>query len=201
MVQVKKDDVRQRIDEAALKVFAGKGFEDAKISHIAKRAGVSVGNIYRYYKNKDEILLSVLPGDFPGEFLRMIREKIGSAQDGLSAGSPAFETSADAFARYMLSHREKIAILLAGSGGTRYAPVKDEFAKELLLAVRILYPEKYAAYIERYGSEKILFLIYENLISAYGALLIQECPDEEIMRQIKQVNRYHFSGIISLLEI
>lgn len=49
-----------RILDAALHVFALKGYHEAKISEIARLAGVADGTIYLYFKNKDDLLLSLL---------------------------------------------------------------------------------------------------------------------------------------------
>jgi TetR/AcrR family fatty acid metabolism transcriptional regulator len=49
----------QRILAAALEVFARKGFHEAKISEIARSAGVADGTIYLYFKNKDDVLISL----------------------------------------------------------------------------------------------------------------------------------------------
>jgi len=42
--------------EAAVRVFAKKGFFQTKVAQIAKEAGVADGTIYLYFKNKDDIL-------------------------------------------------------------------------------------------------------------------------------------------------
>ena len=52
-------DKRVRITDAAVEVFAEKGFHQARISDIAKKAGVADGTIYLYFKNKEDLLLSV----------------------------------------------------------------------------------------------------------------------------------------------
>lgn len=49
-----------RILEAAVAVFAEKGFHASRIADIAERAGVADGTVYLYFKNKDEILVSVI---------------------------------------------------------------------------------------------------------------------------------------------
>jgi TetR/AcrR family fatty acid metabolism transcriptional regulator len=46
-----------RILEAAVSVFAKKGFHQSTISQIAREAGVADGTIYLYFKNKDDILV------------------------------------------------------------------------------------------------------------------------------------------------
>lgn len=48
------------IMEAALEVFAEKGFETASISLIAKQAGISKGLIYNYFESKEELIKAIM---------------------------------------------------------------------------------------------------------------------------------------------
>src|SRR5512139_3625644 len=50
---------RERILDAAEKVFAERGFFAAKVADVAKEAGVADGTIYLYFKNKDDLLVSL----------------------------------------------------------------------------------------------------------------------------------------------
>ena len=52
-------DKRNLITDAAVEVFAEKGFHLARISDIAQRAGIADGTIYLYFKNKEDLLLSI----------------------------------------------------------------------------------------------------------------------------------------------
>jgi TetR/AcrR family fatty acid metabolism transcriptional regulator len=52
-------DKRERILDAAERVFAQHGFFAARVSEIAKEAGVADGTIYLYFKSKDEVLISL----------------------------------------------------------------------------------------------------------------------------------------------
>jgi len=56
---MKSADKHRKIIRAATKVFAKKGFFNARISDIAKEAKVADGTIYLYFKNKFDILISV----------------------------------------------------------------------------------------------------------------------------------------------
>ena len=52
-------DKHSNITQAAVKVFARKGFFNARISDIAKEAKVADGTIYLYFNNKYDILISL----------------------------------------------------------------------------------------------------------------------------------------------
>jgi len=54
-----KKNKAERIILAAKTIFAEKGFYKATVAEIAKRAGVSEGTIYEYYKNKNDLLFSI----------------------------------------------------------------------------------------------------------------------------------------------
>jgi TetR/AcrR family fatty acid metabolism transcriptional regulator len=57
---VKKDKPKyKQIIDAAVIVIAENGYHQAQVSKIAKQAGVADGTIYLYFKNKEDILISV----------------------------------------------------------------------------------------------------------------------------------------------
>jgi len=51
------NEKRARILDAAVKVFAERGFHSATVAEIARGAGVADGTIYLYFKGKDDLLL------------------------------------------------------------------------------------------------------------------------------------------------
>lgn len=50
---------RERILKAAIKVFAKNGFYATRVSEIASAASVADGTIYLYFKNKDDVLVTI----------------------------------------------------------------------------------------------------------------------------------------------
>jgi TetR/AcrR family fatty acid metabolism transcriptional regulator len=79
--------VRESILESATQVFAKTGFYKAKASEIANKASIAVGTIYNYFKNKDDILISIF-NERLGELsasLREVLETIDDPDDKLAA--------------------------------------------------------------------------------------------------------------------
>ena len=54
------DASRERILKAATAEFAEKGFGDARVDEIARRAGINKRMLYHYFGNKDELFQAVL---------------------------------------------------------------------------------------------------------------------------------------------
>ena len=50
---------KDRIMDAALRIFAEKSFQDATISEISKEAGVSEATIYEYFGTKEDLLFAI----------------------------------------------------------------------------------------------------------------------------------------------
>ena len=54
-MQTLKDDVRERIVDSAKAEFLEKGIDKASMRDIAAGSNMTVGNLYRYFKNKEEL--------------------------------------------------------------------------------------------------------------------------------------------------
>ena len=74
----RRTDKRSLITEAAIQVFARKGFRNARVSDIAARAGVADGTIYLYFKNKEDVLLSIFE-----EKMELLLSELGAALEGI----------------------------------------------------------------------------------------------------------------------
>lgn len=58
--QRRKEDRPQEITEAAFDAFAEKGYAATRVNDVAKRAGVSKGLMYLYFKTKEELFKAVV---------------------------------------------------------------------------------------------------------------------------------------------
>ena len=77
---MKSADKHGKIIRAATKVFAKKGFFNARISDIAKEAKVADGTIYLYFNNKFDILISVFEQEI-GKLVDQVTALIAKEDD------------------------------------------------------------------------------------------------------------------------
>lgn len=75
---------KERIMDAARKVFADYGHDRANMRLIAKSAGISVGGLYLYFKNKEDLCLTLLRESLDG-FNRETREVLQGIEDPAEA--------------------------------------------------------------------------------------------------------------------
>ena len=76
-------DKPQQIIEAAVRVFARKGYYNSRVSDIAREAGIAAGTIYLYFKTKDDILVTLFR-DKMADFVDTVRKAIAVEPDAAS---------------------------------------------------------------------------------------------------------------------
>ncbi|MGB9735389.1 MAG: TetR/AcrR family transcriptional regulator [bacterium] len=79
-VNNERSEKHEQILRAAIKTFAKKGFYNTRISDIAKEANVADGTIYLYFKNKDNLLVSLFEESMD-QIIRMVEERLAGIDD------------------------------------------------------------------------------------------------------------------------
>lgn len=101
----KKAKYKQIID-AAIVVIAENGYHSAQVSKIAKQAGVADGTIYLYFKNKEDILISL--------FRERLMNHIAEVKKSIDAKQTAAEKLFALIEKHfqMLVHDRNLAVVL-----------------------------------------------------------------------------------------
>ncbi len=78
-------DKRALILEAAVHVFARMGYPGARVSDIAREAGIAYGLVYHYFRNKEEMLNTIFEERWSGflDAVEGIADSATSAEDKL----------------------------------------------------------------------------------------------------------------------
>ncbi len=204
MAQTRKDDVQRRIDEAALLVFSRGGFASATMAEIARQAGLSVGNIYRYYRSKDALFYAVLPPEFVERFRDLVGMKMKTA-DGIDLGvvkrHGPMGLRDESMKSFIFENRLQIVILLGRAAGTRYEGFRGELVD---------YTAKRA--VEYLGTmhdgrptdldpvkRRLLGIVYDNLYRAVVGILAAFDESDAIAEAYDALFDYHYQGIAKFL--
>jgi AcrR family transcriptional regulator len=117
-MQVLKEEVRQRIIKSARREFKKYGFEKASMRSIASSANMTVGNLYRYYKNKEDLYGAIIGGLF---------DEIKTLKTSLPE-EPEIRLNhlLENFKELQKDHRSEWLTLFGGSTGTKFQKVADD---------------------------------------------------------------------------
>jgi AcrR family transcriptional regulator len=77
--QKRSIELKAKIVQTAFDLFCRQGFYRTTTNEIAKRAGISIGSLYSYFKDKDAILLEIL-GKYHEQFMSLRQESIASLE-------------------------------------------------------------------------------------------------------------------------
>ncbi len=129
-MSVQAKNTRERLIEAAKKVFSEKGFFESHISHIIEEAGTARGTFYIYFESKEEIFKEILK-EIVEELKRRIKP-INVKEDPINQIVRNIERVLD----FAIEERELSKIILFRSYDTSFSIIVDEFFKEVTEMVK-----------------------------------------------------------------
>ena len=133
MPQTLKTDVRDRIVDAAELEFAERGYVGATMAQIAKRAGLSTGNLYRYFANKEALFEHMLGADFVEQFERLLDLRVAAlARTDLASLSNEAKAADEAMLRFWFDHRLRVVVLLDRAAGSKHEGFGEHFVARLV---------------------------------------------------------------------
>jgi TetR/AcrR family fatty acid metabolism transcriptional regulator len=126
-----------QIIEAAMKVFAQKGFDATRMEDIAQEAGLSIGGVYWYFKGKDEVIVGIMQATIDADVkaLRELLEAPGTVHERLTQYvratiEEAIETTALSYELYGLALRDTKVRKHIRLFFTAYRDVLAEFVRQ-----------------------------------------------------------------------
>ena len=162
-----KDDKSTKILNAAIKIFADKGYQYATIAEIANEAGISKGLIHFYFESKLDLILSVILSFL--EHVNMINaKKLIDANSPVDSLKAVFET----FQELLLKDEENLywgKILNVG------LPEVDKIKSEVLRNKKIAIDNQ---------NRELFNTIDRLIIEGQKVSLLNENLKPEIIRQI-----------------
>lgn len=204
MAQYRKTDVQRGILAAAAKVFAKGGYADATMGSIAQAAGVSVGNLYRYYPGKKALYGAVVTDELVATFLDLLRRRVASL-DGvldvrtLPPTAPFHGISEDLMA-FCIANRLGVVILLGRARGTPHerfaAGVAEELIERTIAHFEALRPGVDVTPATRF----VLQRIYRNLVDTLVDILARHGAEARIREAVAAWSRYHLAGLNAFFE-
>jgi len=136
----KAQATRERILDAAIKVFASKGYHETKVDDIVAEAEASKGAVYFHFPGKQQIFLALVD-KFANLLQRRLIEAVAQEPDGVRRVNLALQVCLETFAQY----RSLAKILLIQASGL--GAVFEEKRLEI--------HDRFARVIQRYLDEAV----------------------------------------------
>ncbi len=196
-MQYQKDEVRKRIIEEALSEFNEKGYEGTSIRNIAKKSNTSVGNLYKYFKSKEELHENIVGSiydrlvDYIKQFHRVeLNEK----------AEIIFYKLADEIMEIFNKNNVEISVLLNESKGTKYENCKNIFVDFITRIVTEKMQYELSLQGKKLEDNFIIYLISQSLVESI-AIIVKKCSDGAEVRKLT-INLIHifYTDLINKLQ-
>ena len=196
MPQVLKPEIRARILNAGLEVFAAQGYLGATMNAIAEQAGLGAASLYRYFPSKAELFEAAITPELAARFERLLQQRVRAL--GAQSTATPFERIHDHSAEmleFWLEHRLTVVVLLDRAQGSAYEHYGELFVSLLL--------ESTLEQIRRDGSDVkvtpaarlVLTHIFENTRIMIATILAHSSNPRVLREAIEAFWSYQIPGL------
>ena len=198
-MQLKKEKIKIRIEDAAREDFLKLGFTKTSIRNIAKKAKISTSNIYNYFKSKDYLFYSLIDPVY--EKIKTLLSVLFETEKNLGEDE-FFEQISDVFSlpvgEIIKENAKELIILMDKSEGTKYEKCKEK----LIMTIESHFTESIVH--EKKSRDNnlnhtfVMHIIANNLLEGLLELAKHYKNDEWVDANIELLIKYHINGISGL---
>ena len=173
---------KDKIIETSVKLFNEKGCLNTSTRHISNELGISVGNLYYHFKNKEEILIEI--------FLRYVNAVfkeisfLNHSQDEIFLLKNFLVDTLDSNIEYRFLHLELNLLLISFS---KFKTIMQEQLKlEIKMIKELLYHQIKYGYLKQLNEIEIEFLVSNSWILASSNLSYWNLLSDDIIKNVKK---------------
>jgi len=199
-MQLKKEKVKKRIEDAAREDFLEYGFTKTSMRNIARKAKVSTSNIYNYFESKDNLFYSLIDPIYIK--VKDLLYNLFETEKNLGENE-FFKLISDVFAHpvgeIIKQNAKELIILMDKSEGTKFYNFKEELIKliESHFTESIIHEKK--AKQNNLNNTFVMHIIATNLLESLLELAKHFKNEQWVDYNIELLLKYHVNGISGLL--
>jgi AcrR family transcriptional regulator len=197
MAQTLKQEIVENILQTAMRLFAVKGVRVTSMADLAKEVGISTGNVYRYFPDKEALFYAVIPSEFVHKTEALLKRKMLAA--GTTDHDQTHQMVSAKFLEYCIANRERIVILLSQAEGTKYSSIRRNFLNRLLDFVEEYCRQALPGRVLTQNETLCLRRVYEACMDHFLAILRENVDPTVIHEQFSAYSCYHLAGMKAIL--
>ncbi|MNP24335.1 HTH-type transcriptional regulator MtrR [compost metagenome] len=205
-MQVLKEEVRNNILQAALSEFRKKGYLQASMRQIALAAGITIGNIYRYFKSKEELFEAIIEPVYEqyGNHMVAIQKIIEFSYSNEAPNTlDYFNKIESALMDLFKTYSAELTILLNQSKGSKYELVKAELEQMTFSILERVFMVSTATAVSLSPSNQALARMLALTLVEGVCLILRDNDEGDTLEQLLDQFLYLYSeginGIIKQL--
>ena len=197
-------DTLEKIKQAAMEEFLEKGFLEASLRQIVKRAGVTTGAFYGYFSSKQALFASIVEPHAAMMMSRYVDAHLSFSElpaekqpdhMGVESGSYIHWLT-----EYICEHRDPVKLLICRAEGTGY----ENFVHSMV-EIEVESTFKYMETLRRLGNDipeldqSLCHIIASGMLGGVFEIVIHDIPKEQAMRDVEKLRAFYTAGWLKLM--
>lgn len=189
----------ERILVEAKQEFLEKGYQRASLRNIVKKAGVTTGALYGYFKNKEE-LFEALVGESYHKILDMYYQVLQSffrlsPEEQMQNMEAMTRRNVAAMTDYIYSHFDSFKLILCCSDGTKYSDIVQQMVSMDVDATHMFAQNSQQLRVPVSPVNPMLEqMLISGMFTTYFQLVVYDVPQEEAAAYTDQLLTFHVAG-------
>ena len=200
MAQILKDEIKERIVESAKTEFLEDGYEKASMRKIAGKSQITVGNLYHYFKNKEE-LNSFIVGPALGKIQKLILKLSGNRVDILHSEDihltkedmrEMMDSLGNGLVDIYMEHKTEVNILMMRSSLNKY------LCDWVALMIRRILSDNYGIPEDSEGLKLIAQGYAESIFAGLKTILRNNRSDRDTLTRVVKI---YIESYVDMLDV
>lgn len=194
-----KNPTLEKILDVARQEFMKSDYQNASLREIVKKAGLTTGAFYGYFKNKEQLFDALVSTEYE-EMIQMYQDKLDmffdfSPEDQYENMVSVTFDCMKRLKDYMYDHYDAVKLILCHSDGTKYKDFVHRMA-----AMDVEATHDFAKTIETVSSESkrvnpvLEHILTSGMFTGFFELIVHDVPKEEADEYMKQLLDFYAAG-------
>lgn len=181
---------KEKIINTSIKLFNEKGCLNTSTRHISDELGISIGNLYYHFKNKEEILIEIFKN-----YVNIIFKEVNAInyeKDEMFLLKDFLLNNLETDIKYRFLHLELNLLLISFPKFKKI--MEEQLQNEIKMIKKLLNHQIKYGYIKSINENEIEFLVSNSWIIATNNLSYWNLLSNDLLRNAKKgsINMYYF---------
>lgn len=208
-MQLRNDELVERILEAAKSEFLEKGYRQASVRSIAASVGVTTGALYRYYANKEALFDALVsgPADYLYDQCKSFSEAYSRQElDEQLANLPELTRDSDGgtsdFLKYIYQNYDAFKLIVCCSAGTKYEDYPERLiAIETASSAALVHLMQKAGRLSSDLDDTMIHIVVSSMFTGIFEIIAHDAPMDVALRHISILQDFYTAGWYKILGI
>ena len=186
-MQYLKKEIKENIIASAIAEFKEHGYADASIRNIANNAEISLGNIYRYFENKESLYFAVI-----NPFIESIKQVI---EHDIVFESKDMRVASETLVEFLVQHSDELMIIRKGNT-VHYESFINYLVDSISKKIREMLEHSFPEINEKIKNPNFYNAIAEGFLTSLFKVLSNDLPIDVQKQNVRELITFYFGHMI-----